>query len=1002
MAVISTGEMLEREREALFGKDANPAAVGLALSGGGIRSATFGLGFIQGLSKLRLLTAFDYLSTVSGGGYIGCWLSAWIHRHPNGVAGVMEELAGPHGSSDGATSPDPEPVRHLRRFSNYLSPRVGVLSADTWALVAIFLRNLLINWLTLVPYIALVLLVPIFEVDLLYALASEPHGFWGKLQPTIYDRDLVRWLGLVCLAAVAFSCAMLSANLPGSRIASLTKAAPALSKKVGEGMSERGFIVAVLIPLTLAAIGLVSYWFLVMTAQEGSLPVPSWRLLVGVGVAVHLLGFGIYSALVLRSRGTETPLRLARDQKMLVLDLAAVVVSGAFAGWLVWILGTSTLPLFATALGSLTSLDLVYAYDASFAVIALPMLLGAFLLAMTVYVAIASRCRSDDDREWYARAGSWVLAVGVGWLCLSALAEFGPLLIKTTTRVTVTAAINLVSGALTWWLGRSAATSGSPAQRQRSAGKSEAGLAVASGVFVVAFTLLLAFGLTELRDFLARAFQWQPATATLVIAAGLAGEILLMMTVNTNVFSLHAMYRDRLIRAYLGASRNGRRENRFTHFDPYDNLPLAYLAAPFLSVSDWPEVHAIASRLQAAGERTEVDEVDPDLIATTVRVSATDRPAIERVIERWNDLLSRLGNPAKFRGRWNAMVQPAYSGVPAGVHGSTAELASNAASFPWPFDPSGERRNRPPLHILNTALNLVSGEDLDWQERKAALFTMTPLHAGSPVTKYRPMHDEEGRFYGGTTGVSLGTAMAISGAAANPSMGFHSSPLVTFLLTLLNGRLGAWIGNPHDDDTFSHGYPRGFRMIPMPLLEAFGQTTSRGKYVNLSDGGHLENLGLYELVRRRCRYIVAIDAGADEDYTFEDLGNAVRKIRVDLGVDIDIKGFRIKEPPTKYIARGTIKYPDCAPGTLLYVKPVPCDGDEPVDVKQYGKAHQSYPQESTVDQWFSESQFESYRALGEYIAVTIGCGGTDRDRVTIPTDVEDFFRRADDYVQKTV
>ena len=123
---------------------------------------------------------------------------------------------------------------------------------------------------------------------------------------------------------------------------------------------------------------------------------------------------------------------------MLILDLTAVGVSGAFAGWLVWILGTSTLAAAATALGGLTSLDTLHAYVASFVVIALPMLLGALLAAMTVYVALASRCRSDDDREWYARAGSWVLAVGVGWLCLSAITEFGPLLNVRTTKGSVT------------------------------------------------------------------------------------------------------------------------------------------------------------------------------------------------------------------------------------------------------------------------------------------------------------------------------------------------------------------------------------------------------------------------------------------------------------------------------------------------------------------------------------------------------------------------------------
>ena len=99
--------------------------------------------------------------------------------------------------------------------------------------MATFLRNLLINWLTLVPYIALVLLVPMFALDLLHGLAAEPRSFWGTLQPAIYNEPRVRWLGLVSLATVAFASAMLSANLPGSRIASLTKSAPALAGKSG-------------------------------------------------------------------------------------------------------------------------------------------------------------------------------------------------------------------------------------------------------------------------------------------------------------------------------------------------------------------------------------------------------------------------------------------------------------------------------------------------------------------------------------------------------------------------------------------------------------------------------------------------------------------------------------------------------------------------------------------------------------------------------------------------
>ena len=127
----------------------------LCFSGGGIRSATFGLGIVQGLARRKLLGAFDFLSTVSGGGYLGSWLSAWIHRA--GLASVEEELSR---RPEQPLSPEPEPVRHLRSYSRYMSPKAGLLSADTWTLVGIFLRNLLLNWLVLLPMMAAVLMFP--------------------------------------------------------------------------------------------------------------------------------------------------------------------------------------------------------------------------------------------------------------------------------------------------------------------------------------------------------------------------------------------------------------------------------------------------------------------------------------------------------------------------------------------------------------------------------------------------------------------------------------------------------------------------------------------------------------------------------------------------------------------------------------------------------------------------------------------------------------------------
>jgi hypothetical protein len=226
--------------------------------------------------------------------------------------------------------------------------------------------------------------------------------------------------------------------------------------------------------------------------------------------------------------------------------------------------------------------------------------------------------------------------------------------------------------------------------------------------------------------------------------------------------------------------------------------------------------------------------------------------------------------------------------------------------------------------------------------------------------------------------------MTISGAAASPNMGQMSSPLVTFLMTLFNARLGAWLGNPGPAGrkTFDKAAPT--QSIQPIFAEMFGMTSDQNRYVNLSDGGHFENLALYEMVLRRNRLIVVSDGGADPKCTFQDLGNAVRKIRVDFGIRIEFNSpmaiyARNQAPadgPTAYWAIGRVRYADAdmrGPGNrddydgiVIYIKPAVYK-NEPRDVYNYAQTSPTFPHESTTDQFFSESQFESYRALGDYI-----------------------------------
>jgi hypothetical protein len=276
------------------------------------------------------------------------------------------------------------------------------------------------------------------------------------------------------------------------------------------------------------------------------------------------------------------------------------------------------------------------------------------------------------------------------------------------------------------------------------------------------------------------------------------------------------------------------------------------------------------------------------------------------------------------------------------------------------------------MHVVNLTLNLVHGANLAWQERKAAPFVVTPMHAGSYYLGYR-----ESRNYGGLDGIDVATAIAISGAAVSPNMGYSSSPVTALLLTLFNVRLGWWLGNPGVAGTATYSRAEPMQMLRPLISEALGLTTDQHKYVYLSDGGHFENLGLYEMVLRRCHIIIVVDAGADPKYQFDDLGNAVRKVRIDLGIPIEfenmpIRRYKRSEPPRSgpYCAVGRIRYevvdgkgaPD---GRLIYFKPVLC-GTEPRDILHYYSRNKAFPQEPTLDQFFGESQFESYRRLGEF------------------------------------
>jgi len=220
------------------------------------------------------------------------------------------------------------------------------------------------------------------------------------------------------------------------------------------------------------------------------------------------------------------------------------------------------------------------------------------------------------------------------------------------------------------------------------------------------------------------------------------------------------------------------------------------------------------------------------------------------------------------------------------------------------------------------------------------------------------------------------------------------------LLGLLNARLGLWIGNPSAPQTVTHESPSLTGLAV--LTEALGIRSRFGKWIHLSDGGHFENLGVYELLRRGCSRIVAIDGSCDPKSHMSDLANVIRRARIDLGVIVRHSLETDFLPPTELsgktdankasrfrraAARGarsqrwqwfTIDYGEGLPlGRLLYIKPTLKEASRlPVEVSQYSKSSESFPHETTADQFFSEAQMEAYRSLGQTC-------GTDAMQATI-------------------
>jgi hypothetical protein len=1097
----------------------------LCLSGGGIRSATFCLGVIQGLARCGFLDKFDYLSTVSGGGYIGSWLTAYIHRHPRGIEGVLDELRNDKPQSK--IEPEPEPLQSLRDYSNFITPKLGLLSADFWSFGAIIVRNLILNWLALIPLILAVLMLPrvLMGINLAYLWPNFAQFFaWGFFLG-----------GLFCSAFVV---AYMRLNRPSSKPPETDRVK---HKAPGESFrnkpdNQHNFLRFCLIPLLCAAFLLTTFWAWAHNPANNIVQPFSTLIdfrqqaflgFVLFGYVVHVLALFIHSVLARR---------WPKWWQFILVPLPGIV-----GGILLWFFATKIFPLPVNAhfisyaaqiapepvnalkgQANVLPFYLLNAQPGLYACFATPLFLATYFLATTFFVGISSRnlfgqdkdrdwkaklnkrmtnmrmgkiygsfdlkarfaalVLDDEDREWLARFSAWTLIAMLVWSVFHVLVIFGPVYLSQSPRLIT--ALGGVSGLLAILGGRSSKTPANEKQASKSGIPIVASLnilallSLLAYLFLIILVIVLSYATSLLMIWLSTQWPaiWGPATlfspplgtlsgfdglpflayrkdtsfdlwavywvhwwASLLLGAILAVfGLIASRIINLNRFSLHAGYRERLIRAYLGATRksNERRENPFTGFDPRDNIYMHELRPELLHERDFIDDHgqdltdSFLKKLKRAEE--DLSKRPPDALQQqppvdanqhgTLGEMATPSPQVavsEFLVASLSDITKQLLKD------YEASRPPTDSLKKALIEDLNQILETSDLHLQEPFrhlqlsakTEATRRRfeetkrddyrillNRllleeaypreiarskyppPPyklMHVINMTLNLVHGKKLAWQQRKAESFTCSPLHCGSMFVGYRPTKD-----YGGDNGISLGTAVAISGAAASSNMGYLSvSTAVTFLMTLFNTRLGWWLGNPGPSgEAYYHlAYPNS-AIYPI-VSEALGLTDDQNAYVLLSDGGHFENLGLYEMVMRRCHTIVVVEGSQDSNFEFGDMGNAVRKIRIDLGIPIEFYDMQIHKRETvpadkgKYCALGRIDYqrvdgPEAQNGVVLYIKPS-YYGNEPRDVVNYAITNANFPHESTADLWFSEAQFESYRRLGSYIMDLI-CYATEQ------------------------
>lgn len=948
-STLEEAEHLCRWRR-VAGIDPGAATAGLALSGGGIRSATLGLGILEGLRDRKLLPRFDYLSSVSGGGYIMGWLTSHCQRCPDWLA-----------AGRGNTRAWDRSIAHLSKYSNYLSPRVGALSADTWSMLTVWGRNALLVQMTVICGIVLALLAP--RAAMLWFVSWPKHGpaRWvtvavfvfaiaGIAANQLHQRyeaarpggpsdgkpgrcRMLSRIGAVLGLPVAVGCAWLA--LFASDFYGFEPFRDGFPQGEPGNMLTRLGMPSLVIALLWVAAGLSLSAFVVAlrSIKRGPGCRNAWpdfdqgqvQALIVLPLLITSVGF---SAVLWRGASQLSPAQtfgelFARGLSYWPLPLAcafAALLALTCCSFRTWGGRKSRTPfprpLFNLVLIVVTSTVGIAALHAAFAGIVVLMqtfvhdggvrdafvwgpslVLVSLAFAVTLLIGMMGRASMEGMREWWSRLAAWLWIYALAWNMLTMSAIHGPQLVPLFFDTgSWDKALPLLGWIATTIAGLLAANSGATKGDNKIRSREAKPFSRVLEVIVKVAPVIFVIGLLVM---VATVIEHQ-------LAGFYAGPSSPLDT--------------------LAGCADGRCWDAFTVYLSGDGASLVGIAC------------GTAVLLLLLAWRVDINEFS---------LQSFYRSRLVRCYLGASRQEGRM--PQKFTQFDDADDLPVAALGGAGFSG--------------------------PLHLINCTVNLGGSSDLSLHTRHGASFTVTPYSIGSAcpidgngIIGFRP-HD-----YYRDGGMTLGEALATSGAAASPNQGFHTSPAAAFMMTMFNARLGRWCPNPR----YTTSFAAPWFSLRYLVHELFGTANERSTYLMVSDGGHFENLGVYELVRRRCKLIVSVDAECDAGMRFGALGTLIRLCQVDFKTRIEIDVDKLKLSPGSgmsqaSVAVGRIFYPACEDGTpaeeglLVYVKASLTKALRDASVLQYHATHPAFPHESTGDQFYGEDQFESYRRLGRHL-----------------------------------